>query len=447
MLSVREISHRIEELLKVSPADETSVAWIERNRQKVSGHRLRSQRAPQKDILIRVFERGRLGTYRTQCDEFRDLERSLRFALAHAKAKAPIPGFPHLPQDKSKLTRVDGLFDDEISNLSSEEMANHLRSLARSEEWSTLTFSESRVVVMSSAGVRRRSKVTEIDLAVRCGSGVGFGYATGAARSLGDFDLEEIFDRARWRRVEQRDLDTKVDPRAPILLAPEAAAQFFSVLGRVAFTAQSYQNGDSFLREHLGVQVFDRNLSIVDDGTDPEGLPFLFDLEGTAKRPVPLIHEGIPKTPALDQAHSGLLGLPATPHAWSGDDARPEHLFVLPGDLSDAALIEASEGGLRVSILERLECFDARRVKIRAVARGVRHVRGGKLGPAAPDFVWETSLLQTLGQLGGLGNRRRRIADPSSLLGSICSPALLLNGSLNLRPLTARGRSTESRAG
>lgn len=320
-------------------------------------------------------------------------------------------------------------------------MGKHLRSLARDGEWSTLTFSESRVVVMSSTGVRRRSKVTEIDLAVRCGSGVGFGYATGAARSLEDFDFEEIFDRARWRRVQQRDLEATVNPRASILLAPEAAAQFFSVLGRVALTAQSYQNGDSFLREHLGVQVFDRNLSIVDDGTDPEGLPFLFDLEGTAKRPVQLIWDGIPKTPALDQAHSGELGLPATPHAWSGDDARPEHLFVLPGQLSDDALIEASEGGLRVSILERLECFDARRVKIRAVARGVRHVRGGKLGPAAPDFVWETSLLQTLGQLGGLGKRRRRIADPSSLLGSICSPALLLNGSLNVRPIVVGGRA------
>jgi len=37
----------------------------------------------------------------------------------------------------------------------------------------------------------------------------------------------------------------------------------------VAFSAISYYQGSSFLRQHLDVQVFDRAINLRDDATDP----------------------------------------------------------------------------------------------------------------------------------------------------------------------------------
>ena len=202
----------------------------------------------------------------------------------------------------------------------------------------------------------------------------------------------------------------------------------------MAFTAQAYQLGDSFLRDYLGQQVFDRSLDLIDDGLDPSGLPFPCDLEGTAKRPVALVESGVPRTPALDQLHAGLLGLPPTPHAFAGDDARAEHLFLRPGSANWEELQKLGNDGVWVGAIGHLECFDRRRLRIRALARGVRRIEKGRLGRPLPDLTWEGSLLSALGQVEAIGSDTQVVADPSGELGAITAPALLLRKGSTLNP-------------
>src|SRR5262245_19016955 len=121
-------------------------------------------------------------------------------------------------------------------------------------------------------------------------------------------------------------------PAAPLCLAPEAVGALVHALAGAAFTAHAYRDGTTVLRQLLGTQVFDRRLTLVDDGQDPSGMPFPFDFEGTTKRRVELVAQGTPKTPALDQRHAALFGLAATGHAAGGDDARAENLFLLAGE-------------------------------------------------------------------------------------------------------------------
>lgn len=212
----------------------------------------------------------------------------------------------------------------------------------------------------------------------------------------------------------------------PVVLAPEATAQLLDVVNRRSLTAYDYELGDTFLREFLGVQVFDRSLELVDDATDPDGLPFPFDMEGTAKRRVSVIEHGVPRTPALDQYHAARWGLPPTPHACAGDDARFEHLALAPGEAEVPDLLEAADGGVWIGRLERVECFEPRRLRIRARARGCRRIRHGRRAESLPDLRWETNLLQALGTVAAIGDERTLLTDPSGELGGIRAPALAL---------------------
>ena len=246
--------------------------------------------------------------------------------------------------------------------------------------------------------------------------------------------MSSLVGRASRRRAEG-DTAELPDGPVPVILSPEAVIQLLSLLNRVAFSASAYQDGTSFLREHLGVQVFDRKFSLRDDGTDPSGLPIPFDLEGTAKCSVDLIAAGTPKTPALDQRQAALLGLPPTGHAIAGNDARAEHLFVEPGELSDEDILASAEGGLWISWLDPLECFDPSRVQIRSVARGLRLVEGGKLGRPLPDMRWNDSVLRMFSSLQGVG-RDRQTSAIDGFLGGITAPPIVLPEITALTPLS-----------
>lgn len=374
---------------------------------------------------MRVIDRGRVGSHRTGAVEPGDLDNAVRAAVAQSRAREPLPGLPHLPADDGPLPRLPHLRDQAVSRLDAQGVERLVGRLRRSAERAQLRWADARAAVFSSRGLRRGVSVTAIELAVRHGEGPGSGLAVDAARSLEALRPEAVFDRARSRSADGEVGEPPADP-ATAVLSPEATAGLCGLLNREAFSAAAYYEGTSLLREHLGVQVFDRALNLRDDATDPAGLPFPFDLEGTPKRPVELIEQGTPRTPALDQRQAAVLGLPPTAHAIAGADARAENLFLVPGEYDDAGLLGLADGGLWVGWLDSLECFEPSRLQIRAVLRGVRRIRDGRLAEPLADLVWETSLLRGFASIAGIGSTASRSLGGDGYLGGISVPALAI---------------------
>ncbi|MDX1632716.1 MAG: metallopeptidase TldD-related protein, partial [Thermoanaerobaculia bacterium] len=320
----------LSDALERSPADETSISWLEVTRRQV-GHRWPDNGAGgepryKRDVQVRVLEAGRLGTFRTEASSWGGLERAIRQAMAHARTREKIPGFPHLPRDRSPLPELPEIRDETIQGMSADRARRELETRLDTRERGHLTWGDVRLAVASSHGLSRFAVATEIRLEVASGPPGTAGYAARATRTLDRLPWETVIDRARARQGTEEVGSPPTGESFPVVLAPEATAQLLDVVNRRSLTAWDYELGDTFLREFLGVQVFDRSLELVDDATDPDGLPFPFDLEGTAKRPVAVIEHGVPRTPALDQYHAARWGLPATPHACADDDARFEHL-------------------------------------------------------------------------------------------------------------------------
>ena len=420
----------IAEALERSPADETAISWLEVERREVGVRwRHRDRESPprrRRNVQVRVLEGGRLGSFRTQASDWGGMERAIRQAMAHARANEKVPGFPHLAGDTSELPSLPELRDAAIRRMDEAEATGELSRRLREDERGRLRWGEVRLAVVSNRGTSRYATATEVRLEVACGPPKIAGYAARATRSLSRLPWEKVIDRARARRGTEARGELPREATFPVVLAPEATAQLLDVVNRRSLTAWDYELGDTFLREFLGVQVFDRSLELVDDATDPEGLPFPFDLEGTAKRRVPIIEHGVPRTPALDQFHAARWGLPPTPHACAGDDARFEHLALEAGDAQMDTLLAAADGGIWIGRLERLECFEPQRLRIRALARGCRRIEGGQRTRSVPDVAWETNLLQTLGHVAAVGHERTLLTDPSGEFGGIRAPALAL---------------------
>lgn len=427
LLAIDEIGERLETVLAESPADETEVVWLEVSRGEATrrGKRAEVRISPERTILVRVLDLGRVGSYRTGSGEPAALADAVRQAMAHSRVREPLSGLPHLPAENEPIETSNGLHDPDVASLTPGRARDLLESLPLEGGELQLHWAESRVVVYNSRKIRRRAEVTGVAFEARCGEGAGSGYAADAARRLEDLNPARILEIAKDRQTTADTIDLPAES-VPLVLAPEAVISLVEMLNQESFSAKAYYDGTSFLREHLGVQVFDRALTLTDDATDHSGIPFPFDLEGTAKRPVPLILEGAPKTPALDQRQAAVLGLPPTAHAIGGNDARAQNVFLVAGELDDEELLATADGGLWIGWLDHLECREPNRVQFNARARGVRRIEGGRLGAPLADFFWEDSLLRAFSSILGIGSVTTNRLTRDGYLGGFCAPAVAI---------------------
>lgn len=433
-LSLDEITERASEVLERSTADETEIVWLEtkgglaenQNRQ------VESRRHRERAVLVRVIDRRRVGSHRTGTASIGELEAAVRSAIAQSRSREPLPGMLHLPVDESPLAPTENLWDRRIAELDLDRVGSLFKPWLAQRGRIRLEWKAARVCVLNSRGVRRCTQVTAANLQAVIGRRPGGGRAGGAARTLDGLRGDAIVDRARQRHATGPVGELPADP-GRIVFAPEATAQICDILNRVAFSAVAYYHGSSFLRQHLDDQVFDRAFHLVDDGTDPAGLPFPFDLEGTVKRPVDMISKGTPKTPAVDQRQAAQLGLSATAHAIGGNDARALNLFLRPGEADDRQVLASAEDGIWIGWLDQVECFEPGRVQIRSRAGGVRRIQNGALGEGLPDLVWEDSLLRALSNLAALGSSTVVRCSHDGFLGGISAPAITISAGNTLR--------------
>ncbi len=433
-MELDDILERLDGALKHSPADETELVWIERRRGDAAsrGPRVDARMTRHRTVVARVLDHGRIGSHRTGFGDGGELADAVRQAIAHSRIHAPLQGLPHLPADEAPLVRLEGLVDPEIADLSTDRARAILSGLRREREALDLEWTLARVAVANSRGMRRSCEVTSAALRIRRSRRPGGGRAATASRRLAELAGDQLWEVAD-RRHATGDAGEVPPAAVPAVLSGEAAIELVALLNRTALTASAYSEGLSFLREHLGVQVFDRAISVRDDATDPAGLPFPFDLEGTVKRPVEMIEAGTPRTPALDQRQAAHLGLRPTGHSISGNDARAENLFLVPGAASEDELLGRADGGVWIGWLDAVAPVEPLRVRFLAHARGVRRIRDGRLAEALPDCIWDDSLLRCLSESPQVGNRLTRRLSRDGVLGGVCAPPVLLSAQ-NLRP-------------
>lgn len=426
---LRRVCTRLSRTVKQSVADETEAVWVEKRSRRVAFRIPDAEEYDRHSHLLEVRVRcgNRIGRYRTGESDRGEMSNAIRAAIANSRANAPGSVPPMVAPQTSDDHRSLDLFDEELDALTPRAARHWLAQRLHPDEAALLEWSSGQVALQNSHGLERRQRATSCFLQIRSGEGPGAGFATGATRSFAELDALEIEEKARRRRTEEAP-DDHHGGAVPLLLAPEATIELVELLNHQAFSAAAYREGFSFVREHLGTQVFDSRFDLIDDGTSARGLPFPFDLEGRSKRPVPLVARGVPRTPTIDSGAAQEFQLEPTGHSVGGGDAYALNLFMEPGQASAQELLDAADGGLWVSRLERIECFDLGRMLLRTVARGVRRIQSGRLAQPLPDLVWNDSLLRVFSRLEAVGSERSVKVSSDGILGGTSAPSIVLPG-------------------
>ncbi len=206
-------------------------------------------------------------------------------------------------------------------------------------------------------------------------------------------------------------------PSTRIRIAPDVAAPFVARrrdvrrrhgacrlqrarewLATIAFGAAEVENGTSPFAGRLGERITGADVSLTEDPNDPgeHGFSAPFDREGTARRRVTLLEDGIARGVLYDRTYAARAKTRSTGSALPGTSIGPSAIHVAGGDAASVdALLAGVERGLYVCRLHYVNgLLEPRRAMMTGLTRdGCFLVEKGKVTRPVGNLRFTDSLL------------------------------------------------------
>jgi PmbA protein len=391
------------------------------------------------ELTLRVVTDGRMGVATTTSFDPDEIAATALLAREAARRSDPVPNFSGLYRNNDPLPAAEG-FDPPTATVSPREKALVLRAMFDQGLQSGVQFAGSystasmEVASGNTHGVRRFTRITSADATVIAIGAAASGYATGASRSLSSMDVGALGREATMKATLAAKEDAELAPGLwDVVLEPPAITEVLEWLNMIAFTGQSFEDGSSLLVDNLGKQIFSPLLTISDDATDPDFLPFPFDLEGLPKRRVTVIDRGVAVTPLLDKAYADRFQLTPTASACSlggSEHGSALHLSVAPGSSSVEEMIRSTELGVWVTRFNYVNgLLEPKTALMTGTTRdGTFLIRDGRIAGRLPNLRWTQSIREGFSSIEALSAARRRVGTWWNRLGGTISPAIKVRG-------------------
>ncbi|MDQ4068381.1 MAG: TldD/PmbA family protein [Actinomycetota bacterium] len=213
--------------------------------------------------------------------------------------------------------------------------------------------------------------------------------------------------RTAAKKARRGDDLVDIEPgRYEVVLEPSCLANMLEFL-RDGFNARTVAEGRSFVE--LGEQQLDGSITIWDDATDPRAISRGFDAEGTPKRRLDLVTDGVPVAICHDRRTAAKAGGGArsTGHGVMGGEAAgawPTNLFLAPGERSPEELVASVERGLLVTEFWYTRILDPKTQVVTGLTRnGTFLIEGGQVVGGVPNLRFTQSYVDALGAGNVLG--------------------------------------------
>jgi predicted Zn-dependent protease len=215
-----------------------------------------------------------------------------------------------------------------------------------------------------------------------------------------------------------------------VVLAPECVATMAIFMGFYGFNAKAFQEGGSFAE--LGKAQFDPRITITDDPLSADALGLPFDAEGTPKRTMDLVRDGVTTALVYDRRTARKAGTESTGHAFGDASVGPisANLMFGGGDDSAEDMIASVDRGLYVATFNYCRILDPKTQVVTGLTRnGTFMIENGRITGAVTNLRFTQSFVQALGpgRVLGVGDDLR-YADSEFGAGVVRAPSIHLAG-------------------
>ena len=169
-------------------------------------------------------------------------------------------------------------------------------------------------------------------------------------------NIDDLADRVIWQLEMAKKKAAVSTKLLPIIFTPNGVASALLSPLVLAFNGKTVLEGASPLKDKLGEQVFDKNLSLWDDATIAYGVgSYPFDDEGVSGQRLPLVTNGVVANFLYDLQTAALAGTHSTGNGQRVGGGFPSpaisSLILSGGDVSFQAMVEDMKEGLVVEQL------------------------------------------------------------------------------------------------
>jgi len=361
-------------------------------------------------VQLRLLRDGRAGlatTNRTDDEGLAELARRAADVVASASEN---PDLPPLASPAS-FPEIDG-YDEETASLGAEDQARLAAAAIGAsgdlDLYGYFTSGVCELAIASTTGLRASQRTTDATcLALAAGDGAS-GYAERTAWRAGEIDPAEVAEEAAGKAARTRGAQEAGPARYRAVLDPYAIAELLYYFSFDSLNGLALLEERSFFAGRIGEQVFDPQVTLVDDALDPSGLPAAFDFEGTPKQHVTLVEEGVIRGPVWDRATAARAGRESTGHALPAASRAfgpvPTAVTMAAGKAESVEeLAELVGDGIYVTRLHYLSVVSPHEGVITGMTRdGTFRIRDGKIAEPLVNLRFTVSVPDLLADVPGL---------------------------------------------
>jgi predicted Zn-dependent protease len=386
---------------------------------------------------LRVAVDGRVSSSTTSNLADESLDRFVADAVDAARLQPVDPHWPGVAPP-SEIPEIDH-FDPETADALPAERAEMVRSfIAADTGLRAAGFADTQAISFAfanSAGHQAQGRTTRatIDGIQQTDTSAGSAHQT----SLGLADLDAAAAGGIAAELAHRSAAfVDLEPgRYQVVLSPECVATIAVFLAAYGFNAQAHLDGSSFVR--LDEPQFSPLLTIVDDPLRPDAIGLGFDNEGTPKRPLTLVEQGITRSLVHDRRTAHRAGVTSTGHALgaSGFGPVPVNVVVTPGSATADELAAGVERGLLITEFNYCRILDPRTQVVTGLTRnGTFLIEDGAIAGGVGNLRFTQSFLEALSEENLI-----KVGGDARYANSEFGPGLIVAPSLHLASWTFTG--------
>jgi PmbA protein len=369
------------------------------------------------DVQLRLVSDGRAGLATTNRTDDQGLAQLAQRAAEVLASASENPELPALAPPAS-FPEIDG-YDEETASLGAEDQARlagaAIEASGDLDLYGYFTSGVCELAIASTTGLRATQRTTDATcLALAASDGVS-GYAERTAWRAGEIDPAEVAEEAAAKASRTRGAQETGPARYRAVLEPYAIAELLYYFSFDSLNGLALLEERSFFAGRIGEQAFDPKVSLADDALDPGGLPSAFDFEGTPKRRVTLVEDGVIRGPVWDRATAARAGLESTGHGLPAASRAfgpvPTAVTMAPGEAeSTDELAELVGEGIYVTRLHYLSVVNPREGVITGMTRdGTFRIRGGKVAEPLVNLRFTVSVPELLADVPGLSRETQLV--------------------------------------
>ncbi len=368
-------------------------------------------------LAVDVIHNLRIGSASTSVLTEDSIRRTIDIAFESTRHKAQLPG--PLRLDSFSRGTKGALFSEKTAACTPMERAKVIQKLIQRAKTDNLITSAKfhtgagEIAIANSLETLTYTAFTDANFSVILTGSYDSAYGSMASADITQLDYESFFEelisKCRLQNRKPIDLFAGKKPGEEIyydvILQPAAVAEWTDFLSYTGFNGLSYHEEESFLCGKIGQRVMQENITIWDDGTDPAGYILPFDFEGTPKKPVYFIQNGIARSVAYDGLLAAKADARSTGHSLGAGQrhlgAFPLNLHVAGDDQSLDYMIASSEDPtIYVTRFHYTNIADARHVVLTGMTKdGTFLVKGGEIVAPVTNLRYLQSVVEAFNKV------------------------------------------------